>query len=128
MSKKTRLCFYVSKAIDHKKWETTEHSPDFVTLTIRLGGTTLYIHNFYNPPPKLLTSRNLATLELLPQALDRPGEHLLIEDFDLHHPLWGGMMLPPQHALSDILGETMTQSNPDRPLLPATSKRRSDRY
>lgn len=87
LSKETRVCFYVSKAIDHNKWETTEHSPDLVTLTIHLGGRTLHIHNCYNPPPKLLTSRNLATLQLLPRALDRPGEHLLVGDFNLHHPL-----------------------------------------
>lgn len=49
MSKETRVCFYVSKAIDHNKWDTTEHSPDLVTLTIQLGDRTLYIHNCYNP-------------------------------------------------------------------------------
>ena len=42
------------------------------------------------PSTKLLTSRDLATLQLLPQALDRPGEHLHIVDFNLHHPLWVG--------------------------------------
>jgi hypothetical protein len=111
VSKETRVCFYVSKAIGHKKWETTEHSPGLVTLTIHLDGRTLHIHSCYNPPPKPLTSRNLATLQLLPQALDHPGEHLLIGDFNLHHPLWGGTMLPTQHTLSDILIETTVQSN-----------------
>jgi hypothetical protein len=87
LSKETRVCFYVSKAINQNEWATTEHSPDLVTLTIYLGGRTLHIHNCYNPLPKLLTSRNLATLQLLPQALAHPGEHILVGDFNLHHPL-----------------------------------------
>jgi hypothetical protein len=49
LSKETRVCFYVSKAINQNEWETTEHSPDLVTLTIYLGGRTLHIHNRYNP-------------------------------------------------------------------------------
>jgi exonuclease III len=111
LSKETRVCFYVSKAINRNEWETTEHSPDLVTLTIHLGGRTLHIHNCYNPPPKLLTSRNLATLQLLPQALSHPGEHMLVGDFNLHHPLWGGTLLPTQHTLADDLIEAMAHSN-----------------
>jgi exonuclease III len=111
LSKETRVCFYVSKAINQNEWETTEHSPDLVTLTIYLSGRTLHIHNCYNPPPNLLTSRNLATLQLLPQALSHPGEHMLDGDFNLHHPLWGGISLPTQHTLADDLIEAITHSN-----------------
>jgi hypothetical protein len=107
----TRVCFYVSKAVNRNEWETTEHSPDLVTLTIYLGGRTLHIHNCYNPPPKLLTSRNLATLQLLPQALSHQGEHMLVGDFNLHHPLWGGTLLPTQHTLADDLIEAITHSS-----------------
>lgn len=80
-------------------------------LTIHLSSRTLHIHNCYNPPPKLLTSRSFATLELLPQALSYPGEHVLVGDFNLHHPLWGGTLLPTQHTLADDLIETTTNSN-----------------
>jgi hypothetical protein len=111
LSKETRVCFYVSKAINQNEWATTEHSPDLVTLTIYLGGRTLHIHNCYNPPPKLLTSRNLATLQLLPQALAHPGEHILVGDFNLHHPLWGGSLLLTQHTLADNLIEATAHNN-----------------
>jgi hypothetical protein len=81
-----------------------------VTLTVYLGSRKLHIHNCYNPPPKLLTSRNLATLQLLPQALSHSGEHILVGDFDLHHPLWGGTLLPTQHTLADDLIEATAHS------------------
>lgn len=81
-----------------------------MTLTIHLGGRTIHIHNCYNAPQKLLISRNLATLQLLPLALDCPGEHLLVGDLNLHHPLWGRTMLPTQHPLADTLTETTAQS------------------
>jgi hypothetical protein len=53
LSKETRVCFYVSKAINQNEWETKEHSPDLVTLTIYLSGRTLHIHNCYNPHREL---------------------------------------------------------------------------
>jgi hypothetical protein len=31
---------------------------------------------------------------------------MLIGDFNLHHPLWGGTLLPTQHTLADNLIET----------------------
>jgi hypothetical protein len=70
--------YVISKAINQNRWTTTEHSPDLVTLMIYLDGRTLHIHECYNSPPKLLTSRNLATLQLLPQALSHLGEHILV--------------------------------------------------
>jgi hypothetical protein len=66
MSKETRVYFYVSKAIDHNKWEATEHSPDFVTLTIHLGSRTIHIRNCYNPPQS-----SLPAVILLPYSCSR---------------------------------------------------------
>jgi hypothetical protein len=82
-----------------------------VTLTIYLGGRTLHIYNCYNPLPKLLTSRNLATLQLLPQALSHLGEHILVGDFNLYHPSRGGTLLPTQYTLADNLIEATGHSD-----------------
>ncbi len=99
----TRVCFYVSKVLDPDKWKVKEHSPDLLTLTLSLGSETLHIHNCYNQPPKLATSREQGVLRELPRALDSHGEHILLGDFNLHHPMWGGVLLPTQHALVDDL-------------------------
>ncbi|KAI7106877.1 hypothetical protein KC340_g1239 [Hortaea werneckii] len=83
----------------------------FLTNERTKAALLLHIHNCYNPPPKLLTSRNLATLQLLPQALSHPGEHMLVGDFNLHHPLWGETLLPTQHTLAHDLIEATTRGN-----------------
>jgi hypothetical protein len=36
---------------------------------------------------------------------------MLIRNFDLHHPLWGGTLLPTQHTLADDLIETTAHGN-----------------
>ena len=36
---------------------------------------------------------------------------MLVGDFNLHHSLWGGTLLPTQHTLADDLIEATTQSN-----------------
>jgi hypothetical protein len=50
MSPETQLCFHVSSPIYHNKWETTKHSPGFLSLTVHPGSRTLHNHNCYNLP------------------------------------------------------------------------------
>lgn len=107
----TRVCFFVSKVLDRDCWETKEHSPDLLTLTLRTDNKTLHIHNCYNQPPKLATSRYLGVLQRLPEALNCDGEHILLGDFNLHHPSWGGVLLPTQHALADDLIDITIRAN-----------------
>ena len=107
----TRVCFYVSKRLDVLKWDAEEHSPDLITLILHLKHQELHIHNCYNQPPKLATSHELGILQGLPAVLRKPGEHLLLGDFNLHHPIWGGVVVPTQHALADDLIEITQQAN-----------------
>ena len=116
----TRVCFYISKALDPDKWKVKEHSPDLLTLTLRLDDRTLNIHNCYNQPPKLATSRELGVLRDLRDALQSSGEHIIVGDFNLHHPLWGGVLLPTQHALADDLIDIALEANLELMLPPGT--------
>ena len=43
------------------------------------------------------------------QALQAPGQHLIVGDFNLHHPLWGGLDVPQTHAAADILIEGIVE-------------------
>lgn len=116
----TRVCFYVSKELDPDQWSVQEHSPDFITLTIQLECGPLHIHNCYNEPPKLATSRELGVLRLLPQALHATGQHVLVGDFNLHHPMWSGVAMPTQHALADDLIEIALQADLELVLPPGS--------
>ena len=123
----TRVCFFVSKVLDQDSWETKEHSADLLTLTLRKHDFTLHIHNCYNQPPNLASSRELGVLRQLPEALAGEGEHVLLGDFNLHHPSWGGVLLPTQHALADDLIDVTTMANMELTLPPGSVTWRTQR-
>lgn len=105
-AKESRVCCYVNKRISTDSWTERFHSDDLVTVTLRIAGDsrTINIHNCYNPPPTHHSdTENRGTLDTLPQALSMPGEHILLGDFNLHHPFWCGPSYPHQHLLSDTL-------------------------
>jgi exonuclease III len=103
-----RVCFYVNKRIDPSSWSVITHNEDLQTLTIRYGPTedikTVKIHNIYNPSPQSYTALVPGTLATLQECLrEDTNDHILLGDFNLHHPLWAGLSRPTQHASSDIL-------------------------
>lgn len=66
--------------------------------------TSISIHNVYNPSPISISSTDSpTTLYRLRKALDAPGEHLILGDFNLHHPYWGGTRCLDRHAMADEL-------------------------
>jgi len=81
-----RVCFFVHKKLDPKKWAIRHYTKDLSTLTIHTGGSlgTIHIHNVYNPSPGQGSS--LGDLNQVLTSLQ--GEHLVVGDFNLHHPLW----------------------------------------
>jgi exonuclease III len=80
----TRVCFYVNKAIDINKWAPMHHSADACTVKLEGRERTIQIHNIYNP------QQTNSSLRVLPELLRAEGEHILLGDFNLHHPFWGG--------------------------------------
>lgn len=49
-----RVCFFINKRLDHKKWQFKEHSRDICSLTVEFGDDqqeeqNVIIHNVYNP-------------------------------------------------------------------------------
>lgn len=79
-------------------------------LKIRVGNSSvtepslINIHNVYNPSPVSSTSINRpSTLPAAAHQLVGPGPHILLGDFNLHHPFWNGPSRPTQHAAADHL-------------------------
>lgn len=88
----TRVCVFINRKIPKARWTAIHHSPDLTIITITTSpGTeenTLYIHNFYNPTTDTGES-NIPLLQGVLAAI--PGQnHILVGNFNLHHPLWGG--------------------------------------
>ena len=76
----TKVCFYINKIIDINKWVLIHHLVN--TCTIKLEGhkQTIQIHNIYNPQQ---TNNSLC---IIPKLLKIKGKHILLKDFNLHHP------------------------------------------
>ena len=131
----TRVCTYVSKKIPMNKWYSRVHSGDLVTVTLKPqepGQKTLHIHNIYNASPsqrwesqsRRIRNRagdrtatrpakeysEISSLDTLRTAIARnpADEHLIVGDFNLHHPLWTGPgrhQHPEASQLIDIINE-----------------------
>ena len=76
---------------------------------------SIRIYNVYNLSPISTTSRNSPfTLFKLAEGL-RSGRvkstHLVVEDFNLHHPYWGGGSCLIQHAMADTLIELTAETH-----------------
>ncbi len=111
-----RTCFYINKRIDSNTWHSTWHFKDVGTITLQtLTGDTqaaqeaIHIHEAYNSPPRdheVIHERG--SLSDIEKALHMPEECVLVGDFNLHHPTWGGPSYPRQHLLSNDLIEMIT--------------------
>ena len=80
------VCFLISKKILISAW-TIEHLwSDLLTLTLLMKDMIIHIHNIYSLLLKVLQNVDKEFfIYHLQQVLSKPGEHLLIEDFNIHH-------------------------------------------
>jgi len=105
----TRVCLYINKRLHPDTWSVTDHSEDAQTITIKIGSQrerVIKIHNIYNPSPQSYSARTEGTLAILRNTLETSGtgdEHIIIGDFNLHHPYWSGLTRLTQHAAADTL-------------------------
>ena len=117
--KEARVCMYINKRIHPDDWTVTHHSRDAQTVTIRYETgsqqqRSLSIHNIYNPSPSSYSTMEIGTLETLRNCLQEPqNDHIVVGDFNLHHPMWSGLARPTQHNAADILIEIARNASLD---------------
>jgi hypothetical protein len=90
------------------------YSPDVATVTLRLEGGTqvVNIYNVYNLPPSCHNDETgTASIMALNNALAMPGRHIVVGDFNLHHPLWYGPTYAHQHRIADRLLGIMREAS-----------------
>ena len=117
----TRVCFYVNKRLDIDSWEADYSSDDCCSIRIalregreRVQKEVVWIHNVYNPsPPTLKTSEYPSTIPRIAEVLGRAGEHILLGDFNLHHPTWNNPGRSTYHAAADTLLDQTAQRGMD---------------
>ena len=97
-----RVCFFISKSLDPKKWTIQHHTKDLSTLTLRTGIGSIHIHNAYNPSPA--TGQPSVIRPLHNVLAEHPGQqHVVVGDFNLHHPLWARPDYNHRHEEADEL-------------------------
>ena len=90
----TKTAFLISKEIKSSEWHWTHHNENLSSIRLTLREGTLRIINVYNPSPATRSSHTPSqianTSEVVGQAIQEESEILLVGDFNLHHPEWGG--------------------------------------
>lgn len=109
-----RVCFFVNKKIDQTRWRFEERTRDICSIVIdqtddQQSQERVVIHNVYNLPKT--SSNRQSALPQVREALEhhQTNEEVLLGDFNLHHPLWGGPNReatdPESEDLIDIIGD-----------------------
>ena len=125
----SRACIYINKRIDTNTWSVEAAETDYCSIGIEVkngagAATTIRIHNVYHPCPISTTSMDgSSTLPRIAEVLGQGGPHLLLGDFNLHHPYWGGSRCFSRHAMSDTLVDIVTQAQMDMFTEPGTVTR-----
>lgn len=118
---RTRVCMYISKNIALASWNVTHHSFDLSTLSLKtLDARRIQIHNVYNPSTSAPdASSALATLEVALNQNENE-EHIVLGDFNLHHPVWGGVNITRTERASESLLEIIETHQMEQVLTPGT--------
>lgn len=107
-----RCCFLISRRLDTAFWDVEFPSPDLAIMRLQIEDRIVWIYNCYSPPPGSYTTTEYSTpITLLAEYLTRPGEHIVLGDFNLHHPLWCGPRNPSTHAAADRLVTVMLEQD-----------------
>lgn len=84
-----RSCIYASKNLAVDKWwmETVpiDAERDITSISLQANQGKVWINFAHNPPPSFYCSKDLVTLQWIPQILDKSGYLVLVGDFNLQH-------------------------------------------
>src|SRR5436190_4314811 len=101
---RSKACFLVRKTFPLSSWSVEYPAPDIASLTMQINDQIIHIHNVYSKPPRNYTHIDQnSPIFKLPELLKKPGEHVLLGDFNLHHPIWGGPQCFTRHNMVDEL-------------------------
>jgi hypothetical protein len=83
----SRTCFFINNKLDLGCWKVEFHSPNYYTFSLFTEDKWWHVHNVYSEPPGSYHTTNYNTLiPLIREQLKKEGEHILVGDFNLHHP------------------------------------------
>jgi exonuclease III len=108
----TRSCLLVNKRLDINQWDARVTSKDLCSVRLLCAGKKIWVHSVYSPPPGSHSTRATQypnPLDHLATLLEEEGDcqHLIVGDFNLHHPIWSGDRVPVAHTAAERLIEVI---------------------
>ncbi len=107
-----RICFYVNTKLDVNKWSMNFSSEDVCTLKLKtIDDRIINVHNVYSSSFVSYTFRIvLVTLKIVKSKLMNEEEHILLNDFNLHHSMWEEIFKSTQHDATNQLIDVVLQT------------------
>ena len=110
-SGETRAAIYLNRRLRDCEAITVEHNLVTVSIGVNWGGQSrqVIVHSAYNRPPDSHQVRTVPDqLERSLQAVEanQDKNQLLVGDFNLHHPSWGGDGIEPHRLATDLITRT----------------------
>jgi hypothetical protein len=91
---------------------------------LELDSGPITIHNIYSESPgSYVTTEWNTPIHQIVEAVKAPGRHLVVGDFNLHHPLWGGQAVLRADAGAALLVDIIYTKDLDLLLEPGTVTR-----
>lgn len=105
-NRERRCCFLVHKDLNTAMWDIEFLGPDLAVLQYRTTEQTIWVYNVYSEPPGgYIVTEYSTPIPQLAELFEREGEHILLGDFNLHHPMWSGVRNPTIHAAAELLAQ-----------------------
>ena len=83
---------------------------DLISLKLSTTEEDIYIHNLYIEPPKSYSIKvTPSILYSLKGLLELEGGHIILRDFNLHHPLWNSPTYNKHHYIADELLDIVSE-------------------
>lgn len=120
---RARTSLYINKNIPLDKWQAG-CEPDYSWVKLETGLGLITVHNIYSEIPE--THETITWNTPIPhmlEAIRKPGQHIIVGDFNLHHPFWGGRSVSQAYAGADALLCQLRTGNLDLLLQPGTITR-----
>ena len=109
-SEKTRAAIYVNKRIPRRQIYEIYKDTDLISLKMVIAKENIYIHNLYIEPKSHSTQDSPPILDTLQRLLrENKGGHIILGDFNLHHPHWNCSTYKKHHYIADNLLNIVTE-------------------
>ena len=99
----------MNKCIPRSQISEIYKDTDLISLRMSTTKEDIYIHNLYIEPTTHSTRDLPPILSILRELIKKKGRHIILGDFNLHHPLWNSPTYDKHHYIADELLDIVSE-------------------